>query len=323
MKLKKILLFTIIAIVSIQVSAQGFPAEKRIYLFDITASMTGYGEGNVDIFNKVKNQLIKAVSEVDNNTEIVVVPYTTKTYPIITGTKQEILSKLNKINTLKEDTNIDAAWTKGFSLLDSAKVNYLFLLTDGRHNYGVEKKEFYKNLSSWKEKSSGRYFFAFYIMLTENADDQEIRSIARNTPQMWSLMSMDVNVTFVLTPFSLKTNTYGKKEMAIRFKCNHIDELKNLSGLKIIEEANPYYEFTRSYIDYKTQTLRISFKEKMEHVKIPVEYKLGAHIYYDQQKTPLLFFTPDDIYIKMGNRGKKTMIFKQDINKSSTQKTIK
>ena len=72
---------------------------------------------------------------------------------------------------------------------------------------------------------------------------------------------MDVNVTFVLTPFSLKTNTYGKKEMAIRFKCNHIDELKNLSGLKIIEEANPYYEFTRSYIDYKTQTLRISFKE--------------------------------------------------------------
>ena len=69
--------------------------------------------------------------------------------------------------------------------------------------------------------------------------------------------------------------------------------------------------------------MRISFKEKMEHVKIPVEYKLGAHIYYDQQKTPLLFFTPDDIYIKMGNRGKKTMIFKQDINKSSTQKTIK
>lgn len=321
MELKKVLLFTIIAIVSIQVSAQGFPAEKRIYLFDITASMTGYGEGNVDIFNKVKNQLIKAVSEVDNNTEIVVVPYTTKTYPIITGTKQEILSKLNDIKTLKEDTDIDAAWTRGLSLLDSAKVNYLFLLTDGRHNHGVEKNEFYKNLSSWKEKSSGRYFFAFYIMLTENADDQEIRSIARNTPQMWSLMSMDVNVIFVLTPFFLKTNTYGKKEMAIRFQCNHIHELKKISGLKIIEKANPYYEFTRSYIDYKTQTLRICFKEKMEHVKIPVEYKLGAHICYDQQKTPLLFFTPDDIYIKMGNRGKKTMIFKQNLFRSSTQKT--
>ena len=63
--------------------------------------MTGYGEGNIDIFDKVKKQLTKAISEVDNNTEIVVVPYTTKTYPIITGTKQEILSKLNKINTLK------------------------------------------------------------------------------------------------------------------------------------------------------------------------------------------------------------------------------
>ena len=75
----------------------------------------------------------------------------------------------------------------------------------------------------WKEKSSGRYFFAFYIMLTENADDQEIRSIARNTPQMWSLMSMDVNVTFVLTPFSLKTNTYGKKELGeeVLFLCGY------------------------------------------------------------------------------------------------------
>ena len=319
MKLKELVLAIITIMVCIQVSAQSFPAEKRIYLFDITASMTGYGDGNKDIFDKVKNQLIKAISEVDNVTEIVVVPYTTKTYPVITGTKKEIISQLNDIKTLKEDTNIDAAWTKGLSLLDSTKVNYLFLLTDGRHNDGVEKEEFYKNLSYWKDKSRGKLFFAFYIMLTENADDQEIRNITHATPQMWSLMSMDVNVTFVLTPFSLKTNTYGKKEMAIRFKCNHPDELKKLSGFKVIEDENPYYTFTKSYIDLKSQTIRIAFKEKIEHVKIPVEYKLGAHIHYDHQKTPLLFFTPDQLSIKMGNRGKKTMIFKQDVFRRSNK----
>lgn len=96
-------------------------------------------------------------------------------------------------------------------------------------------------------------------------------------------------------------------------------ELKKLSGFKVIEDENPYYTFTKSYIDLKSQTIRIAYKEKIEHVKIPVEYRLGVHIHYDHLNSPLLFFTPDQLSIKMGNRGKKTMIFKQDVFRRSNK----
>ena len=320
MKLKKILLLVSLIMLHIHVSAQVFPYEKRIYLLDITASMTGFGKGNIDIFDKVKQQLAMAINEIDKNTEIAIIPYTSKVYPTITGTKQEILSKLNNIKTIKEDTNIDAAWAKGLSLLDSTKVNYLFLLTDGRHNNGVGKSDFYRHLSSWSEKSMGRFYFAFYIMLTENADDQEIRNITLQTPQMWSIMTMDVNVSIVLTPFSVKTKTYKKTESAIKIRCNHPKELKNISGFRVTLDDNPYYTISRSYIDTKSQTLRIALKEKIEHSKIPVEYKLNARLYYNREKTPLLFFTPDKINIKVRNVGRKTMTFKQDLNRNYIQK---
>ena len=114
-------------------------------------------------------------------------------------------------------------------------------------------------------------------MLTENADDQEIRSIARNTPQMWSLMSMDVNVTFVLTPFSLKT--------AVKRYCNE-DLDKSVRG-KIIWSKT----LTSDIIIYGAQDVKY-LEQIREKQLIELRKKdLVVALAYENKFCPVLAYT--------------------------------
>lgn len=303
---------------SLVLSAQGYMKEKRIYLLDVTGSMSGFG-GSENIFDSVKNQLISAINEVDeSNTEIEVIPYADKPGSIITGSKEDVISKLSNIKATGKNTNIDAAWRKGVSRIDNTRVNYMFLLTDGKHNSGPTYYSFCQTICDWKNVSLGKYVFAFYVMLTHNAEDETIQKIAEETPQMWSIKNMNVNVTFVLMPFKLRLNTFngGVRQLRIS-RCNHFGELAKVKNFSVILDKNPYYKLESATLDTKKHKINFKILPLKPQKKLPVSTTIKAKIVYNQKATPLMFFTPDNFEIVVENRGKRKMKFYQDEEKAS------
>lgn len=132
-------------------NAQNVLQEKRIYLIDVTASMEGKGTVQTpDIFNKVKAELKDAITSIDNpTTEVVIIPFTNVPHEPVKGTIREksiLIEGIENLSIKKGDTNIADAWNSGLQEVDSTRINYIFLLTDGLHNCGPEKKILYERL---------------------------------------------------------------------------------------------------------------------------------------------------------------------------------
>ena len=227
--------------------AQSPITEKRIYLVDLTGSMEG--RGNVptpNILQTVKDNLEETISNIEDiATEIQIVPFTnTIGKEIISGRiseKESILSSIRSLHTLPGDTNIADAWSYGVSQLDSTKINYLFLLTDGLHNNGPTKEELFERLRAWSNVAKGKYMYAFYVMLTPNAKESEICEIVDSTENMWLIESMNLNTSLVRTSINTRKNVFYNHTASLSFLSNNKNaDLSNLC-LDISIEDNDYY----------------------------------------------------------------------------------
>ncbi len=122
-------------------------------------------------------------------------------------------------------------------------------------------------------------------------------------------------------PFSLRINEYVNHEFVYLIKnCNHPKLLSSISDFSISLEKNPYYRIEYSKLDYAHKNIRIKLKHIKKQKELPISVKLKAKINYNKEKTPFLFFTPDDFYIIVDNRGKRKMTFKQDVQFSKMTK---
>lgn len=299
-------------LVSQTVFAQNFMQERRIYILDVTASMEGKGVIETpDIFNHVKKELYNALKSIDNpNTEIVIVPFTDVPHKPIRGMIRERDSLLNDIQalTIKEgDTNIVDAWTSGVQNIDSTRVNYIFLLTDGLHNCGPKKEMLYERLKAWENISQNKYYFAFYVMLTPNAKEQEICQIVDSTSQMWLIESMNVNVTFIASNLNIQANVNNEKTVRLTFNVSNESLPKGDLDFAIEMEENPYYAVTnfRSFIDQGYVLFDIV--ELMPLMDLPIEIWLKLCVRYDKKKYYMTFFTPEVINFKVINKGVREM----------------
>ena len=313
MKIRNTLLLSLACLFLSQVTlAQNFMQERRIYILDVTASMEGKGVVETpDIFDQVKKELRDAVESIDNpNTEVVVVPFTDVPHELIRGMISERDSLLEDIQNLaikQGDTNIADAWSRGVQEIDSMRINYIFLLTDGLHNYGPEKEVLYERLKAWEKVSQNKYYFAFYVMLTPNAKEQEICQIVDSTNQMWLIESMNVNVTFVASNLNVQANIKDKKTVRLAFNISNKNLSKDDLDFTIEMEKNPYYALTnfRSFIDQGYVLFDIvELKPLMD---LPIETWLKLYVRYDKEKYYMTFFTPEVINFKVINRGVREM----------------
>lgn len=311
-----LLLLIILGISSLTFYAQVPKQEKRIYLLDVTASMEGKDDaGAVNIFQDVKDKLAAAITNLKSEqTEIVVIPFTSITFPKISGdftSKEKLSEKITSLKIQRGETNIENAWKRGVEELDSTKINFLFLLTDGIHNYGSSKEVLYNTLSEWEEVSQDKYYFAFYVMLTPNAKEMEITQIADKTPQIWVVESLDVNISLVSLPLSATVNTEGKNKI-FRFSFTPINGINFKDDEFIVKiNENPYYELKGYNPRLEEGYITFQLKEKKPHTEIPLSYPLKLNFLHNQEVNPLLFFTPETINLKVKNIGSRTMTIKQ------------
>lgn len=296
--------------------AQNPLVEKRIYLLDVTKSMEGKGiVPTPNIFDSVKLNLITAIKDIqDEKTEIVIIPFTNTPHSKIQCTvaqKDSLINLISSISLRNGDTNIADAWASGIKEIDSTKINYIFLLTDGLHNNGPSKDELYQSLRSWKDLSYNKYFFAFYVMLTPNAKELEICQVVDETEQMWLIESLDINSSLIRTAINQKSNVFENKTIGINFVSNNPKVFLDNLEVNFQLEDNPYYKITSSRKDTITNNLYwFEISEITEKIKIPVDQTLVLHINHNKEKYPFVFFTPETIQFRIINRGLRKMTIK-------------
>ena len=310
------IILIIFTIISINGSAQINRAEKRIYLFDVTASMEGKGiVPTANVFSSVKRNLQYSIGLIKNkNSEITIIPFTNKplnkySYPL--DSLQSINQCIDKLKIEKGYTNISDAWLAGINEIDTTKINYLFLITDGLHNTGPEKNVLYEHIDKWEDIANNHYYFAFYIMLTPNAKELELVQKIKETKQIWPVESLDMNVVFIQSEKEITTNINNnnkivlRQDLSIEYDLNNIDYTLNL-------EDNPYYSIDNiTRLDSISNYISFDINEKIPRLEIPLEYPVKLSIDYDTEKHPLVFFTPNVINLKIINKGIRKMTIKE------------
>lgn len=150
-----------------------------IYLLDCTKSMTGYGEGNPNIWQRTKDYLKADLAKHARGTTLHVVPFQDAVQPGFHFLADDmnwdkIEGEIDQLVQQVTHTNICAAWDASDKYIDPHKDNYIILLTDGRDNVrGMEALA--KKLVNWCGKYPHTY--AFYVLLTEAAADHRIADV--------------------------------------------------------------------------------------------------------------------------------------------------
>ena len=299
--------------------SQMITSEKRIYLLDVTKSMIGRGSVNTpNIFDEVKKSLEDAVDDIsDSRTEIVIIPFTDKpasNEEVVQGTiaqKDTLRMQIESLNVKSGNTNLADAWSKGIEYLDSTKVNYMFLLTDGLHNSGPDKEVLYERLRAWDTICDGKYFFSFYVMLTTNAIEQEIQQITQNTKQMWSIESLNINAALIKSSLVQRFNIFEDKTIGVEFSSNNPKVFLEDLNVQFDIEDNPYYSIspTRRSVN-NSKIYEFDVIEKTEKINIPIDVTLKINVNHNDEKYPLVFFTPNEFEFKILNRGVRRMTLK-------------
>lgn len=286
--------------------------EKRIYLVDVTASMEGRGVVKTpDIFDKVKNSLIATINHIsDPNTEIVIIPFTTHALDVYSGTvarRDSLIQYVENLSVARGDTNIAEVWSNGMTHIDSTKVNYMFLLTDGLHNFGPSSEELYQRLLEWGNYSQGKYMFAFYVMLTPNAKEQKICQIIDRTRNLWLIESMDIDASLIKIPNIQNKNIFTDKTLVLNFKSNNKQVNIDDTGIRVTIEDNPYYGVKGLRKSSVADFYFIDIFEKDKREKLPLIDTFEMHISHDYEKFPFVFFTPDYFQLIITNQGPRKL----------------
>jgi hypothetical protein len=250
MRIATLLLMLFVSFQVIQARSKG---ERRIYLWDVTLSMKGYG-GAENIYDKVRDDLKKAINDLhDETTEITVILFQHKILDewqvnaTVSG-KKDILNKIDKYSN-NDTTRTNICQPLEYVLnkkIAEGKVNVLYLMTDGLHNESP-KQDLINLLQKWCSRYAGNNdVFAFYVMLTEAAVDTDISNIIKNC-QGFELVSPGHSLHFLdLLPtsdeirYNLKDD--GGKPVTVNFtSVQSISEYpENIKIHVKTGDSNPY-----------------------------------------------------------------------------------
>ena len=296
------------------VSAQEKKLVKRIYLVDVTKSMIGEGKINgkknatEDIFSSLRRNLANIMCDncaVCDDDEIVIIPFTNKTFNAIRGygrNRREIADSIIELTTRPGDTNIDAAWLAGINELDSNKINLLFLMTDGIHNYGPDVNVLYQHLEEWRDDQDN---LAFYFMLTDNAESQKIKDIADTKSTMIAKRISNIKIDILQLSASYRITFKGENAS---FKMTSLSNSccpQELDCVVLTLDNNANYSIDRYHI--YTNKVEFSIKGKCPRNLRPLSEDNSLTFSWNDKQ---IFILPKKVNIQINNIDTRTMIIR-------------
>lgn len=198
--MKKILLFILLALPLSSYSQ--ILKERRVYYLDCSFSMSSN-----KIWDDVCDNLKKAIDNVnDETTELIVVPFALdksggiKVYKALAtpAGKDSLKRQISAIVPNKSSMTYHKVPLEDFysNRVDSAKVTYMFLMTDGQDE--CKNKTLFPNLlSQWQGKYGDKNVFGFYVMLHNSAKNTNIKKICDNQKHLWTVETADININLV------------------------------------------------------------------------------------------------------------------------------
>lgn len=195
--MKTKLLCAMLLILSFSMSvAKDIMPEKRIYLLDLSGSMVGQGSVKTDnVLEKMKSALKASVNWTSLPTDFIFIPFTDRLIPEFGGVdtiKQKLITEISAIKPETGNTDIATAWEHALRKLDSTKVNYIFLLSDGYHNRGISKAGLNSMLKLWPQSSKHYDAEAYFVVLSPKYRTSEIAEIFDETDRMSVVETMNI-----------------------------------------------------------------------------------------------------------------------------------
>lgn len=300
--------------------------QRRIYLWDVTLSTKGYG-GTPNIYKDVVSFLENDINSLtDENTEIIVLPFQQETLERW-EVKATLQGKKDIIQRIKEYNNENLSLTNIYAPLLDVKDNYikndkrtlLFLLTDGKHNdiKHHSKNDLLNLLGSLCQYLKFEDAYAFYIMLTENAIDEDIINIINDCDRI-DIPPSGVPVDIIelqpseLVKFNIKDD--NEKPVVITLTCKK--DLALPEGIKVsvnryndtifkIDETVELKNLALSFdLNYNYQDLKNSLPER---TKIPLKLELLNQQEIKDKTGKIILLNPAEIELELINKPEKTL----------------
>lgn len=279
--LKLLLVFCAISVLSIDVLAQQdrFKNERRIYLWDVTLSMKGYQGKTPDIYDKVITALEKDINSVkDEQTEIWVLPFQTKILnkwkvKANNSGKKELIDRIRTFNNSDvTNTNITIPMSEVMNgIIKDDKRNVLILLTDGNQNAsGYPLETLLDVIRKWCSFAEENDAYAFYVMLTQFAQNEKLIETIDETCRMSKIISEEGNIEFNFVELLPQTNykynikdDAGKK-LLIKFDCKKSVSIPDDLRIRCYCEPNSYIEVDE-VVSIVNGSLGINVKHKQSY----------------------------------------------------------
>lgn len=334
MKKHRLLFFLIITILFLQtIKCQNslFKTEKRIYLWDVTLSMKGYN-GAPNIWSEVVEALSKDINSImDEETEIVVLPFQTSIlekwtqYATPEG-KEILIKKIRQYNNESiTNTNICTPFqTIMNEILDVNKRNILLLLTDGNHNTDgyLANGDYNINcllnlVENWCSRARQYDAYAFYIMLTKLAKNNTLLNAIENTCRMSVSQGTGINFTELLLQdkcsFNIKDDKGNQTVLRVTHKKN--TPLPENIKISIFSEPNDYVE-VNDECTLSDGSIKFTIKPKKPYEELikelPTDYNEKIQLYVNLNErndhtNSLVKLISDEIELSLINKPEKTL----------------
>lgn len=328
MKLRIIYLFCCAYLmVTVSLAQQNhFKNERRIYLWDVTLSMKGEGaKPTPNIYNKVVDALEKDINSInDEQTEIWVLPFQTSildswnTLATSVG-KKFIINKIKGFNNKNlTKTNIALPMEKVMSTwIKPDKRNVLILLTDGIQN-ATPKQELIEQIQKWCRIAEKNDAHAFYVMLTQFAQDDELIKVIDETCRISKVVigdNFDINFVELLPQSNYKYNIKDDAGKKLFLKIDYKKNVKIPTDLEIqcYCEPNPYVDINQT-ATIVNNLLEIGMKQKQSYdslkVVLPQDVNEEVTIHFEMkepEKYPKVQLLNDECTLELINKPEKTL----------------
>ncbi len=227
--MKKVVLFILALLCVLGATAK---PKKYIYLWDVTLSMKGYKGQYPDIYDKVVQFLIEDIKakDIDPESKIIVCPFQadktvlgTWEYRITTDGKEKLVQKIEQYNN-EEVTNTDIVSAIRYAknnLVDTTNYcNYITILTDGSQSPKLGGTPALINeIRDWKKFAIGKDAFAIYLMLTREAENEEIKNESDPDKGIWIGKATPGDMRpLMLTPNDIRANIKDDKQIELTFE---------------------------------------------------------------------------------------------------------
>lgn len=260
---------------------EAFKKERRIFLWDVTISMVGatkdascpkgdkrskpdfdysksgfpYYNEEKDIYDETRDVLIDKIMQIQNeSTEIIVLPFRNgivgefKANATASG-KEFLKEQIMSWNDLVPGgtytaTCLEEAVNKYFT---KDRTNRIFLLTDGEPSDG-EGPKLLNYIMNWKglSETKGSGIYLVYVMLTDEADNADIKKVAELNPEQIQVIEADQDfeehVTIVITNnVSLYVRDCFKDDLNSAKGVIHVP-YSFIEGVEIPENSHFYFK---------------------------------------------------------------------------------